>query len=139
MLYLAHTRIAITDRWFAEFWDCFFGGDFDKNGKAKFISYYDEVRSYVPKERLLEYRMGDGWGPLCEFLEVPVPEGKKFPRTNDTDGFVSRCRGRNRAQMYNVAFRAVIYGGTIAATGLGALAIFKRYTGGRMPWSSSSS
>ena len=62
----------------------------------------------VPAENLLEYKMGEGWKPLCDFLEVPVPEGRKFPRTNDTDGFVDRCRRRNRMQMLNVALRAAV-------------------------------
>lgn len=114
----------------AEFWDVFFGGDFGKNGKQKYRDYYDEVRALVPQDKLLEYRMGEGWGPLCEFLEVPVPEGQKFPRTNDTDGFVDRCRARNRAQMMNVAFRGLVYGGSLAATALGAIMVFRRVTGG---------
>ena len=89
-----------------EFWTEFWEGDFEKNGKRRFNEYYDEIRSLVPKENLLEYKMGEGWKPLCDFLEVPVPEGKKFPRTNDTDGFVDRCRRRNRMQLMNVLFRA---------------------------------
>lgn len=31
------------------------------------------VRDVVPRDRLLVYRLGDGWGPLCAFLGVPVP------------------------------------------------------------------
>lgn len=85
----------------------------------------------VPPERLLDYKMGEGWEPLCEFLEVPVPEGKKFPRTNDTDGFVERCRGRNRKQMMNVAFRAVVVGGSLAGIVLGATMTVRRFTGGK--------
>ena len=34
-----------------------------------------------PKERLLVYDLKEGWGPLCEFLEVPVPD-KPFPHKN---------------------------------------------------------
>jgi hypothetical protein len=26
--------------------------------------------------------LGEGWGPLCKFLGVPVPD-EPFPRTND--------------------------------------------------------
>ena len=85
----------------------------------------------MPKENLLEYRMGEGWKPLCDFLNVPVPEGKKFPRTNDTDGFVDRCRARNRAQMMNVAFRALVVGGSVAATVLSATMTIRRFVGSR--------
>jgi hypothetical protein len=36
----------------------------------------------LPKERLLVYRLGDGWEPLCKFLGKPVPD-EPFPRIND--------------------------------------------------------
>jgi len=85
----------------------------------------------VPKENLLEYKMGEGWKPLCDFLEVPVPEGKKFPRTNDTDGFVDRCRKRNRMQMLNVLFRATVVGGGFAAIVFSATMTMRRFFGSR--------
>ena len=34
----------------------------------------DEVKQTVPAERLLVWDPKDGWEPLCEFLEVPVPD-----------------------------------------------------------------
>jgi hypothetical protein len=50
---------------------------------AAFNAHIGEVRRTVPPERLLEYRVDQGWGPLCEFLGVPEPEGIPFPRIND--------------------------------------------------------
>ncbi|KAI9148056.1 hypothetical protein HJFPF1_11878 [Paramyrothecium foliicola] len=88
-----------------KFFDTFFHGDFPNRGKEVFERHYAEVRSLVPKERLLEYRVTDGWGPLCEFLEQPVPKGVPFPNVNDNSDFVTRSRRRNRKQMYNVAVR----------------------------------
>ena len=85
----------------------------------------------VPAENLLEYKMGEGWKPLCDFLEVPVPEGRIFPRTNDTDGFVDRCRRRNRMQMLNVALRAAVVGGSLAAVLFGAGLTVRRFFGRR--------
>lgn len=32
------------------------------------------VRDTVPAERLLVFHVADGWGPLCDFLELPVPD-----------------------------------------------------------------
>eukprot|EP01059_Diplonema_ambulator_P011574 TRINITY_DN21564_c0_g1_i1.p1 TRINITY_DN21564_c0_g1~~TRINITY_DN21564_c0_g1_i1.p1 ORF type:complete len:281 (+),score=62.38 TRINITY_DN21564_c0_g1_i1:213-1055(+) len=43
----------------------------------------DKVRQTVPKDRLLEYSVKDGWGPLCEFLGKPVPQDP-FPHVNDS-------------------------------------------------------
>lgn len=41
-----------------------------------------EIRS----ERLLHYRLGDGWEPLCAFLGVSVPD-EPFPHVNDSAAF----------------------------------------------------
>ena len=40
----------------------------------------------VPEERLLVWNPKDGWEPLCEFVEVPVPEAP-LPNVNDTENF----------------------------------------------------
>ncbi len=49
----------------------------------------DEIVRAVAPERLLVWRASDGWEPLCEFLEVPVPDGP-FPRVNDSAEFADR-------------------------------------------------
>ena len=49
----------------------------------------EEVQRTVPAERLLVWRVEDGWQPLCEFLEVPVPDSP-FPHVNDTTEFLNR-------------------------------------------------
>lgn len=111
-----------------KFWDCFFKGDFETYGKDVFREHYANIRELVPKENLLEFKVSQGWEPLCEFLDVPVPSGK-FPHTNDTEGFVDRCKARNRAQMYNVAFRALLVGGSVMATLLSASLTLQRFGG----------
>ncbi|KAG0650201.1 hypothetical protein D0Z07_3313 [Hyphodiscus hymeniophilus] len=85
------------------FFDCFFEGDFVGKGKEIYLRHYDEVRSMVPPEKLLEFQVKDGWGPLCEFLGNAVPYGRKFPHVNDNSDFVSRSKWRNKMQMANVA------------------------------------
>jgi hypothetical protein len=42
-----------------------------------------EVRAGVPAERLLEWTVTDGWGPICERLGAAIPE-EAFPATNST-------------------------------------------------------
>lgn len=118
------------ERLLLEFWTNFWEGDFEKNGKRRFKEYYDEIRSLVPADNLLEYKMGEGWKPLCDFLEVEIPAGKKFPRTNDTDGFVGRCTHRNRMQMLNGLFRYTVYGGSVAAVVLGTTFAVRRIFAG---------
>lgn len=85
----------------AKFFDTFFEGDFPNRGKDVFLRHYDEVRSLVPPERLLEFKVADGWEPLCEFLGDPVPKDQKFPNVNDNRDFVDRSRRRNRRQAAN--------------------------------------
>jgi hypothetical protein len=40
------------------------GKDFEEVGKQKFQEQYETVRRLVPKERLLEYKVGEGWERL---------------------------------------------------------------------------
>jgi sulfotransferase family protein len=48
-----------------------------------FREHVETVQRVIPKDRLLVYEVSEGWGPLCEFLELPVPDGE-FPFVNDT-------------------------------------------------------
>ncbi|KAI8631636.1 P-loop containing nucleoside triphosphate hydrolase protein [Xylariaceae sp. FL1651] len=90
-----------------KFFDTFFEGDFPNRGKEVFLRHYEEVKKMVPPERLLEYRVQDGWEPLCKFLDVPVPKDVPFPHVNENSDFISRSRRRNRNQMYNVAVQGL--------------------------------
>jgi hypothetical protein len=54
--------------------------------KAAYIRHADRVRAAVPPERLVEYRAGDGWEPLCAALGLEIPE-TPFPHTNTTADF----------------------------------------------------
>jgi hypothetical protein len=55
---------------------------FEQSGRRRFQEHYDLTRSIVPKNRLLEYRVSEGWDPLCRFLGDPVPSGE-FPKGNN--------------------------------------------------------
>lgn len=52
---------------------------FDKRAK--------DVVSSIPPDRLLVFEVTDGWEPLCDFLNVPVPD-QVFPRSNNLDEFM---------------------------------------------------
>jgi hypothetical protein len=49
----------------------------------------EEVKRVVPRERLLVWSADEGWEPLCEFLELPVPDAP-FPHVNDRTEFLNR-------------------------------------------------
>lgn len=57
-----------------------------------FADQGDAVIGAIPAERLLVYRVKDGWEPLCRFLGKEVPT-TPFPRSNDRDEFWNRLRG----------------------------------------------
>jgi len=54
------------------------------NLRPKYREHYQSIRDVVPRDRLLEYRLGSGWEPLCEFLGKEVPD-VPFPRVNESD------------------------------------------------------
>jgi hypothetical protein len=49
----------------------------------------EEVKRNVPAERLLVWSVTEGWGPLCDFLELPVPD-VPLPHINDRTEFLNR-------------------------------------------------
>jgi hypothetical protein len=59
------------------------------NARKKYFAYYDRIREVVPPERRLEYRLGQGWEPLCEFLGKEIPD-VPFPNVNDKAEHVAR-------------------------------------------------
>ena len=48
--------------------------------------YRDNAYKYIPADRLLEFNVKQGWGPLCQFLEKEIPD-EPFPRLNDAAYF----------------------------------------------------
>ena len=61
--------------------------------RAKMVEFFNRwnqsVIDDVPPERLLVYRAGDGWEPLCNFLGVPVPP-EPYPRVNSREEMTAR-------------------------------------------------
>lgn len=63
----------------------FFGArnraEIESNAREAYDGYYETIRALVPPERRLEYKIGDGWEPLCAFLGRDVPD-VPFPYLN---------------------------------------------------------
>jgi hypothetical protein len=79
---------------------------------AWYKNQYQEFYDNIPEDRRIDYAVGDGWKPLCDFLDVPVPMVKDqvtgemveapFPRLNDRGSFHANTsamwsKGRQRA------------------------------------------
>jgi hypothetical protein len=63
----------------AEYWR----GQYGDIGPRMHSAHNGRMKELVPKEQLLVYDVKEGWGPLCAFLDVPVPD-VPFPRVNDS-------------------------------------------------------
>ncbi|HLO88647.1 MAG TPA: sulfotransferase, partial [Nostocaceae cyanobacterium] len=65
-------------------WQKDFQGKFEDKQLAHeiFHQHIEQVKRVVPSERLLVYQVKEGWQPLCQFLDVPVPD-QPFPHLNE--------------------------------------------------------
>ncbi len=62
--------------------DPVFGDHADRGSAiAAYRAHNARVREIIPADRLLVFEVRQGWGPLCDFLGVPVP-AEAFPRSN---------------------------------------------------------
>lgn len=51
-----------------------------------YVRHNAAVRAAIPRGRLVEWRPGDGWSPICAALDLPVP-AEPFPHVNTTADF----------------------------------------------------
>ena len=70
----------------------------EAGARRVYEEYYERIREAVPLEsgRRLDYTLGDGWEPLCEFLGSEVVPDRAFPRKNDRAGFAESKSAINR-------------------------------------------
>jgi len=84
----ARRRVAMSRRLILErtFSEKYFDKEYCINVYEKHI---ESVVEAVPKERLLKYSVTEGWGSLCRFLDVSIPN-TPFPVTNDRKSFLAK-------------------------------------------------
>ncbi len=72
--------------------DHFQGKFLDKEFMEKLFNEYNEdVKKYVPADKLLVFDVTEGWEPLCKFLDVEVPN-EPLPHTNKKEDFHSMVK-----------------------------------------------
>lgn len=79
----------LTRNTFFRSFDAFWRRSYKQNAREVYEDHCARVRRLVPPERLLEYDVTENWGPLCEFLDRPIPE-VDFPSGNDPQNFFHR-------------------------------------------------
>ncbi|KAI0145683.1 P-loop containing nucleoside triphosphate hydrolase protein [Hypoxylon sp. NC0597] len=77
----------LSDKYHKHCW----GNDLPRNGRAAYRAHNELVGELARANgrKFLEYRPGDGWEPLCEFLGVEGDEVPRepFPRSDDWAGY----------------------------------------------------
>merc|ERR1711915_467250 len=58
----------------------------EKKATQFFKEWEEDVKRTVSEENLLVFKASDGWKPLCDFLEIDVPD-RAYPKLNNTQQF----------------------------------------------------
>lgn len=72
--------------------------ELQRTARTLYREHYESVRRLCPKERLLEFRLEDGWGPLCVFLDKEIPD-VPFPRLNEGDALAEKFKEFQKRSM----------------------------------------
>jgi hypothetical protein len=88
--------LALQEGPMADFFKSFTGHVRDRLHDRAFMTDYfhrhtEAVVAAIPKDRLLIYEAGRGWEPLCEFLNLPVPQ-EAYPSENSRAEFIARVQ-----------------------------------------------
>lgn len=75
-------------------WGDFFEGKFEDKEFAisKFVAHNEEVKKSIPSDKLLVFQSAQGWGPICDFLNLPIPE-MPYPTSNSRQSFYEWADG----------------------------------------------
>ncbi|KAF9871474.1 hypothetical protein CkaCkLH20_11121 [Colletotrichum karsti] len=88
-----------------------------EKARAKYSQHYDLIRRVTPKERLLEFDLADGWGPLCEFLGKPIPE-EPFPHLNEQAWLDEKVRIIAVNGLKSIGRKLAVVAGALAVAGV---------------------
>ncbi|KAI0907761.1 hypothetical protein F4823DRAFT_539198 [Ustulina deusta] len=92
-------------------------GEIEAHGRETYDRFFQELRDAVPPERRLEYKMGSGWEPLCEFLGKDVPD-VPFPFANEQNVHAASVKGKRRT--INSAISKTVAVGIVSVAVAGA-------------------
>ena len=65
-------------------WDGVFEGEFENRDRSieRFNAHIETVKKVIPIDRLLVHNVAEGWEPICNFLNKPMPQ-TPYPRVNE--------------------------------------------------------
>lgn len=110
------------------------GGVADKETALRtYKQLHQEVRDMVPKENLLEFKLGDGWEPLCQFLNKDVPN-EPFPFINESHEFLERIKLMEQQAMRRAAKNIIPVLGAVALASAWYFGFLSRFPGLTKRW-----
>ena len=68
--------------------------------REKYREHYALVERVTPKGQLLKFRLDEGWGPLCKFLNKRIPD-VDFPKVNEAAALREKIGLIARRGVYN--------------------------------------
>ena len=74
---------ATSQRWTEGWFGAHSRREMQYKARAKYHEHYALVERVTLSDRLLKFNLGDGGGPLCKFLNKPIPN-IEFPRVNES-------------------------------------------------------
>jgi len=77
-----------------------------ESAKGRYLEHYETIRRIVPKQQLLNFKLTDGWGPLCAFLGKEVPDAG-FPWVNETKALQETIKKVQSKMMMNAMKKIV--------------------------------
>ncbi|KAI9770986.1 MAG: hypothetical protein M1840_002690 [Geoglossum simile] len=93
------------------------------NARDRYREHFETVRKMAKPGKLLEYRLSDGWEPICEFLDCLVPD-EPFPHLNEMNVIKQMGREMNTNVLYLALWNIIMH---LLLLGIGALAIAQGY------------
>lgn len=86
--------------------------------RRRFEEHYEHLRKVVPKERLLEYQIQDGWDPLVEFLSLKDRSGIISPSNVPEDFILAHTEQWKSCVVRSVKNVAKFTAGLVAVVGV---------------------
>ena len=77
-----------------------------------FNEWVESVKADIPEDKLLVFEVKDGWQPLCEFLQLPVPD-EPFPNANDTAEQQAKLRAMKKFCFVGWSILAAVVGASV--------------------------
>ncbi|EXA34616.1 hypothetical protein FOVG_14039 [Fusarium oxysporum f. sp. pisi HDV247] len=92
------------------------------NARVVYERHYRQLREVVPPEKLLVYRMGEGWEPMCGFLDKPVPD-VEFPWINEAAALKAKISKKIKSHIARAAIVVMPWVAGVLALAIGLWAM----------------